>query len=178
MLSFFFFDNILFFSVWQLWVFAVAYRIFSCSMWDLVSWPGIEPETPALGAQGLSHWTTREVPMLSSRGEEANGNPNRRTKLEIYFLNLENGMWNYVLKLWHICSRACSQYSWDPCSRVQYQEMQHMFMLWCSIFFTVQLSHLYMTTGKTARLLVQKCWECKGNSAYKQPWYFYFKAWS
>ena len=34
----------------------------SSSMWDLVSWPGIEPGFPALGAWNLSHWTTREVP--------------------------------------------------------------------------------------------------------------------
>ena len=31
-------------------------------MWDLVSWPGIEPKRPALGAWTLSHWTTREGP--------------------------------------------------------------------------------------------------------------------
>ena len=29
-------------------------------MWDLVSWPGIEPRCPALEAQSLSHWTTRK----------------------------------------------------------------------------------------------------------------------
>ena len=34
----------------------------SCSMWDLVPWPGIEPGTPALGAQSLNHWASREVP--------------------------------------------------------------------------------------------------------------------
>ena len=34
----------------------------SCSMWDLVPWPGIEPGPLALGAQRLSHRTTREVP--------------------------------------------------------------------------------------------------------------------
>ena len=34
----------------------------SCSMWDLAPWPGIKPGPPALGAQSLSHWTTREVP--------------------------------------------------------------------------------------------------------------------
>ena len=32
-------------------------------MWDLVPWPGIEPESPALGAQSLSHWTIREAPL-------------------------------------------------------------------------------------------------------------------
>ena len=41
------------------------YRIFSCGMWDLVPWPGIEPGPPALGARSLSHWTTREVLVLS-----------------------------------------------------------------------------------------------------------------
>ena len=34
----------------------------SCSTWDLVSWPEIKPNTPALGSRGSSHWTTREVP--------------------------------------------------------------------------------------------------------------------
>ena len=53
------------------WVLTVACRIFrlrcglktlSCTMQDLAPWPGIEPEPPALGAQSLSPWTTREVP--------------------------------------------------------------------------------------------------------------------
>ena len=34
----------------------------SCNMWDLVPWPRIKPWSPVLGAQSLSHWTTREVP--------------------------------------------------------------------------------------------------------------------
>ena len=34
----------------------------SWSMWNLVPWPGIDPQTPALGAWNLTHWTTREVP--------------------------------------------------------------------------------------------------------------------
>ena len=33
----------------------------SCGRWALVPWPGIEPGAPALGAQSLIHWTTREV---------------------------------------------------------------------------------------------------------------------
>ena len=32
----------------------------SCGVWDLASWPGIEPRSPALGARSLGHWTTRE----------------------------------------------------------------------------------------------------------------------
>ena len=38
----------------------------SCSMWDLVPWPEIEPRSSPLEAQSLSHWTTRKVPKLSS----------------------------------------------------------------------------------------------------------------
>ena len=34
----------------------------NCGMWDIVPPPGIESTPLALGAQGLSHWTTREVP--------------------------------------------------------------------------------------------------------------------
>ena len=34
-----------------------------CGMWNIVSWPGIEPGFPTLGAWNLSHWTTREVPV-------------------------------------------------------------------------------------------------------------------
>ena len=45
-------------------ILVVAHRVFSCSMWDLVLWPGIEPRPPALGALSLSHWTTREVPKM------------------------------------------------------------------------------------------------------------------
>ena len=52
-------------------IFVVAHGLLS--MWhadflvaacmrDLVPWPGIEPKPPALGAQSLTHWTTREVP--------------------------------------------------------------------------------------------------------------------
>ena len=35
-----------------------------CIMWDLVPWAGIKPRPPALGAQSLSYWTTREVPLI------------------------------------------------------------------------------------------------------------------
>ena len=47
--------------IWLCWVFFVALRIFSCGVWDLVPWPGIESSPPALGAWSLSHWTAREV---------------------------------------------------------------------------------------------------------------------
>ena len=40
----------------------LAVQGLSCSMWDLVPWPGIKPRSLALGAHCLSHWTTREVP--------------------------------------------------------------------------------------------------------------------
>ena len=49
---------------WLHWALVAAYSSlwhegsFSCSMWDLVPWPGIEPWPLALGAQSLSHWAT------------------------------------------------------------------------------------------------------------------------
>ena len=33
-------------------------------MRDLVPWPGIEPQPPAMGARRLNHWATRAVPRL------------------------------------------------------------------------------------------------------------------
>ena len=47
-------------------------------------------------------------------------------------------------------------------------------VLWCSAFFTVQLSHPYMTTGKTIALTSQKhCWQ-SNVSAFYLFIYFYF----
>ena len=37
----------------------------SCSKWDLVPWPGIEPRPPELGVGSLNHWAAREVPRVS-----------------------------------------------------------------------------------------------------------------
>ena len=55
--------------IWLHWIFVVACRMFrcgmwtlSCGLWDLVPWLGIELGSPALGAQSLNPWTTREVP--------------------------------------------------------------------------------------------------------------------
>ena len=39
----------------------IMWDLFSCGMWDLVPGWGIKSSPPALGAQSLSHWTTREV---------------------------------------------------------------------------------------------------------------------
>ena len=49
--------------IWLCWVSVASHGIFSLywAMWDLVPWPGIEPGSPALGDQSLSHWTSREV---------------------------------------------------------------------------------------------------------------------
>ena len=44
----------------------------SCSMWDLVPEPGMEPRPPRLGAQSLSHCTTREVPVSPLFNPKAN----------------------------------------------------------------------------------------------------------
>ena len=49
-----------------------ACKIFNCGMWDQGPRPGIKPRPPALGAQGLHHWTTREVPQTVFLREGSN----------------------------------------------------------------------------------------------------------
>ena len=44
------------------------------SMWDLPP-PGIKPTPPAVEAQSLNHWTTREVPAPSLTGPTGLGTP-------------------------------------------------------------------------------------------------------
>ena len=57
-----FFFLIFYLCIWLCWVLIATCGIFSCGMQDLVPQPGIEPGSPTLGAQSLSHWATREVP--------------------------------------------------------------------------------------------------------------------
>ena len=58
--------------IWLHQVFIAECGIFSCSMWDLVPWPGIKPRPPALGVQIFSHWTIREVPRSVTLKKNAN----------------------------------------------------------------------------------------------------------
>ena len=60
-----FFDNLTshFLSLIDVFLFIfLAVPGLSCSMWDLVPWPGMELRPPALRVRHLSHWTTRKVP--------------------------------------------------------------------------------------------------------------------
>ena len=36
----------------------------SCSMWELVTWPGVKPGLPALGVWSLRHWTRKSLASL------------------------------------------------------------------------------------------------------------------
>ena len=80
--SFFFFFLIIY-------LFILAMPGLNCGLWDLVPWPGIEPGLPALGAQNLSHWTTRETPVdislyLSSFSPISNSSPHLRLSRTCY----------------------------------------------------------------------------------------------
>ena len=44
------------------WDLCCGMQALSCSMLDLIPWPGIKPGSPSLGSCSLSHWTTREIP--------------------------------------------------------------------------------------------------------------------
>ena len=58
----------------------LSFHMRNLALWhsDLISWPGVKPRSPALGAQSLSYWTTREVPtsatfsveLMSVRGKK------------------------------------------------------------------------------------------------------------
>ena len=58
--------------IWQHQVLVAACRIFSCGIQTLLSLrylvplTRIKPRHPALGAQSLSHWTTKESPQCLS----------------------------------------------------------------------------------------------------------------
>ena len=64
-ITFIYFLFLKYLFIWLCHVLVAAHGIFSCGMWDLVPWPGIEPWAPALGAWSLSHWTTRDVPEIT-----------------------------------------------------------------------------------------------------------------
>ena len=66
--------------------------IFSCSMWDLVPWPGIEPRHPALGAWSCSHWTTKEVPSFTVKESKMPRDPMLKSwsVIELRFVELES----------------------------------------------------------------------------------------
>ena len=49
--------------IWLYWVLVATPRIFSCSMWDLVPQPWIEPGPPVLGVQSPSPSGSREIPL-------------------------------------------------------------------------------------------------------------------
>ena len=51
----------LFFLIFKIFIFYLAALGLSCSMWDTVSWPGIELRPPVSGAWRLSHCPTREI---------------------------------------------------------------------------------------------------------------------
>ena len=56
----FLFWNLMVFFKKYLFIYLTALDL-SCSIWDLVPWPGIEPRIPALGALSLRLWTTMEI---------------------------------------------------------------------------------------------------------------------
>ena len=61
-----------FFDFWcSLHDLSCTMQTLSWGMWDLVPSPGIKPGLPALGAWILSHWTTSEVPVGSTKSRES-----------------------------------------------------------------------------------------------------------
>ena len=89
--SFLFLKKYFYLFIWLHWVFTEAPRSllwhtgsFSCGMRDLDLWPRTEPWPPALGAQSLSHWTTREAQDLSLL---------EHIKSQVILLSLAESLW-------------------------------------------------------------------------------------
>ena len=57
----------LFFFLINFFFFNLAVLGLSCSKWDLIPWQGLNPGLSALEAWSLSHWTVKEVQILSWR---------------------------------------------------------------------------------------------------------------
>ena len=51
--------------IWLHWALVASLGIFSCSIRDVVPWPGFKPRCSVLGVGSHSHWATREAPRLS-----------------------------------------------------------------------------------------------------------------
>ena len=66
----------------------------ACGMWDLSSWPRMEPILPALGAGSFNHWTSREVP---GRERIDGGSPWKLSPTYVYNLLLKLGVLFAVL---------------------------------------------------------------------------------
>ena len=73
--------------------------IFSCSMWNLVARPGIEPGPPALGAWSCSNQITREIQEFSFRHAEfemSMGHPGAYRELSIWFWQIKDTQSGYI----------------------------------------------------------------------------------
>ena len=53
-------SSMLYLFIYLFIYFYLAVPNLSCSMWDLILQPWIEPVPPALGAQSPNHWTTQQ----------------------------------------------------------------------------------------------------------------------
>ena len=78
----------------------------SCHMWDLVPWQGIEPGPPALGAQNLSHWITREVHIAPFHQKPFRKGEGGRTYICTY--SRSPPPWNLCLEVTGLCPQCPS----------------------------------------------------------------------
>ena len=67
--------------------FSLTVLSLSCSMWDLVPWPGIEPGPPALEHRDTRR-TTREVPLSTFAGRFSKQSHNRQALRDCPFPSL------------------------------------------------------------------------------------------
>ena len=112
------------------------------SMWDL---PRDLSHVFCIGRQLLYHWTTREVltvykPLFISKLWYVSVN--------LIVVQLLSCVWLFVTP-WTAARQPSLSFT------VSQSLLKFMSILWCSDFLMVQLSHLYMTAGKTIALTMQ-----------------------
>ena len=128
--------------------FLVACGIFSCSMWDLVPWPGIKPGPSVLGAWSPSHWTTEGSPSAEDFGRQSGTVVTRQLG---FWPCLHQSSWaSHLDPSESQGSRTCKTFWWEKL-RVAYRNA------WCSAWYALGTDHL-MVAAPDGLFMCQLGW--------------------
>ena len=118
-------------------IFVATCGIFNCGMWDLVSWPRMEPSTPAFIASSLNHWTIRKVPQIEF--------------LDVCILSSfsSNTCWEYCLP--QLLHHGCTWKFLDFCFSSEYFLLYNL----CILFMLLVLCGFYFL-----HIAYPGCWPC------------------
>ena len=113
--------------VWLSRVFFTTCGIFSCRVWDLVVWPGIEPRPPALGAWSLCHLDHQGSPQ------------------DLFFFWNSRIEWKILKPVAYILNTALWNFSFPVTCQLTYASvmLKNVFILksFKNVFITVDYGH-------------------------------------